>query len=144
MTDRDLHKRIGKQTGLTDHQTPPLRVLVVDDDGLVRGVLAHILKASGHIVVGTVGDGRQAVAFYRQLRPDLVLMDMEMPNLDGITATQQILAEDPAATVIVCSGAEPIHSRRRAHDAGAAAFLPKPFEISHLLSLLDLSAERST
>ncbi len=142
MTDRDRPKRNSKQPPATDHQTPPLRVLIVDDDELVCDVLAHILKASGHIVVGTGEDGRQAVALYRRLRPDLVLMDLEMPYLNGADATKQILAEDPLATVIVCSGAEPIHSRQRARDAGAVGFLSKPFDLRHLMVLLDLGAKR--
>jgi DNA-binding NarL/FixJ family response regulator len=74
------------------------RVVVADDQALVRSGFAMILSAAGIDVVGEAANGREAIAAVRRLRPDVVLMDIRMPELDGLAATRQILAAQPPGT----------------------------------------------
>src|SRR5262249_37657379 len=80
----------------------PIRVLIADDHPLVRRGLAAIINMEEDAaVVGEAGDGEEAVALWRRLRPDVTLMDLRMPKLDGVQAIKRIRAEDPAASIIV-------------------------------------------
>ena len=79
------------------------RVLVCDDATFMRMTLIRILKEGGHETVGEASDGEQAVNRYKELKPDIVLMDITMPEMDGIEAIKRIKAADPSASVIMCS-----------------------------------------
>ena len=101
-------------------------VLLVDDHPLVRAGLADLLAGSEHIeVVGEAGDGRQAVELVAQLRPDVVLMDLSMPVLDGVTATRLVLQEAPSTRVVVLTSFADRHRMADAVAAGAVGFLLK-------------------
>jgi DNA-binding NarL/FixJ family response regulator len=102
-----------------------LRVVIADDQGIVRGGLRMILEAAGMEVVGEAADGRQAIDLVARVRPDVVLMDIRMPGVDGITATQQITRDRPMVKVLILTtyGAdEYVYDALR---AGAAGFLLK-------------------
>jgi DNA-binding NarL/FixJ family response regulator len=101
-------------------------VLLVDDHPLVRSGLSALLAASEHIeVVGEAADGRRAVALAGQLCPDVVLMDLSMPHLDGVSATRQILERSPVTRVVVLTSFTEDERRKDALAAGAAAYLVK-------------------
>ena len=104
----------------------PVRVLVVDDHFVVRkGVCAMLADCPGIAVSGEAGDGRQAVEESRRLRPDVILMDLKLPELDGAAATRAILAEQPAARVVVMTGSAVEEEILAAIRAGALGYLAK-------------------
>ena len=114
-----------------------IRVLIVDDFPAVRAGLRELIGATSDIeVVGEAGSGEQAVTIARELNPDVILMDLSMPNCDGIEATRRIVAHDPAACVLVLTA----HSDRKrtlgAIGAGAIGYLLKDVEPSHLLDAI--------
>jgi two-component system, NarL family, invasion response regulator UvrY len=110
-----------------------LRVLVVDDHLLVRySICRQILELPDLLVVGEAADGFEAVALARTLSPDLVLMDICMPGLDGLEATRRIRAEAPRVRVIIVSSLEGQHYRKLALEAGAVACLVKGLPTDHL------------
>lgn len=104
----------------------PVNVLVVDDDEAFAGLLTLSLEMSGRFtVVGYAPDGRRAIEQAAWLKPDVVLMDVQMPVMDGIDATPRVLAAAPRAKVVVVSSSQSADDRRRARQAGAIAFLGK-------------------
>jgi DNA-binding NarL/FixJ family response regulator len=117
-----------------DEGAPPVRLLVVDDHDLVRESTKFLLKGEPDLaVVGEAVNGRQALELCRQLRPDLVLMDVRMPEMDGLTATRVIKEEMPAISVIMVSAYESEDYRREAANAGAADYLLKDASRQQLL-----------
>lgn len=108
-----------------------MRVLIVDDSESVRFALRLALEHLGHTVVGMAADGLDALQKYQALRPDAVVMDVRMPRMDGLTATQALLQQyDPHARIcIVTAGRTGAHE---AFDAGARAFVEKPFALADL------------
>jgi two-component system, response regulator PdtaR len=117
------------------------RVVIAEDEALIRLDLKETLDELGYEVVGEAGDGEQAVALARELRPDLVILDVKMPVLDGISAAQRIAAARIAPVVILTA-----FSQRdlveRARDAGAMAYLVKPFSSSDLLPAIEMAVSR--
>jgi len=113
------------------------RVLVVDDAAFMRKVLTDALLAGGHEVVGEAGDGDAALAAYRELRPDLVTLDITMPNKDGLAALRELMELDPAARVVICSALGQETKVLGAIKAGAKDFVVKPFERERLLAAVD-------
>ena len=104
----------------------PIRVLVVDDHFVVRkGVCALLADAEGIAVAGEAGDGGQAVAEARRLRPQVILMDLRLPGLDGVAATRAILAELPETAVIALTGTDVEDEVLAAVEAGALGYLAK-------------------
>jgi|SRR5579883_2366085 len=112
------------------------RILVVDDAAFMRKVITDTLTAAGHQIAGEAANGDQAVQLYRELRPDLVTLDITMPDKDGLTALTEIRSYDPAAKVIMCSalGQEP--KVIAAVKAGAHDFLVKPINRDKLLETI--------
>jgi DNA-binding NarL/FixJ family response regulator len=107
-------------------QTPPLRVVVADDQRAVREALATVLDAeSGLEVVGLASDGAEAVELARRFLPDVILMDLRMPNLDGVSATRQLAEELPDVRVVVLTTFADDSSILAALEAGAMGFLTK-------------------
>jgi two-component system, chemotaxis family, chemotaxis protein CheY len=113
------------------------RVLVVDDAAFMRKVLTDALVAGGHEVVGEAGDGDAALAAYRELRPDLVTLDITMPGKDGLAALRELVELDPAALVVICSALGQETKVLDAIKAGAKDFVVKPFERDRLLSAVE-------
>lgn len=104
-----------------------VRILVVDDEAFFRQVLRDLLEKIGFTVVGEAADGSQAVAQYRALRPHIVIMDIYMPEKNGIDATREMVALDKNARVLVASASDFDSDTQAALDAGAKAILMKPF-----------------
>lgn len=102
-------------------------ILIADDAQVMRRMLASILSRAGHRIVGEAEDGRQAVELYRELKPDLVTMDITMPELDGISAIREILREDLRARIVVFSALDQQLLIVSAIEAGAKDFVVKPF-----------------
>jgi response regulator NasT len=121
--------------------TAPRRVLIAEDEALIRLDLSEMLAEEGFEVVGQAVDGEQAVAMATELRPDLVILDVKMPKKDGIDAAGEIVAEQIAPVVILTA-----FSQRdlieRARDAGAMAYLVKPFSKADLLPAIELAVAR--
>jgi two-component system chemotaxis response regulator CheY len=109
------------------------RILIADDAAFMRMMIKNILTQNGHEVVGEAANGEEAVARYAELKPDVMTMDITMPEKDGIEALKEIIAADPAAKVVMCSAlgqeAKVIESIR----SGAKDFVVKPFQPSRVL-----------
>ena len=120
---------------------PPRRVVIAEDEALIRLDLAEMLRDEGYQVVGEAGDGQEAVDLAEALRPDLVIMDVKMPRRDGIDAAAEIAAKRIAPIVILTA-----FSQRdlveKARDAGAMAYLVKPFSISDLIPAIEVALSR--
>jgi two-component system, chemotaxis family, chemotaxis protein CheY len=104
------------------------RILIVDDAAFMRNNLKHILTQAGHEVAGEAVDGLDAVTQYEDISPDLVTMDITMPNMDGIEALKQIRAKDPNSTVVMCSAMGQESLVVEAITSGAKDFVVKPFQ----------------
>ena len=117
------------------------RVLIAEDEALIRMDLAEMLAEEGYDVVGEAADGARAVELAEQLRPDLVMMDVKMPVLDGIAAAQRI-AEQRIAPVVILTAFSQRDLVDRARDAGAMAYLVKPFTRQDLVPAIEMAASR--
>jgi DNA-binding NarL/FixJ family response regulator len=119
-----------------------VRVVVVDDDDLMRAGLRSVLSSDETIdVVGEAGDGREAVDRIRALRPDLVLMDIRMPDLDGISATREVLATSPEVKIVVLTTFEQDDYIFDALSAGASGFLLKRTQPEALIAAIHTVAD---
>ena len=120
-----------------------VNVLIVDDLAFIKIVLKDILEKSGFHVVGEASNGKQAISMYQERRPDVVLMDITMPDMDGLTALKKIKEIDPEARVIICSALGQQKLIVQAIQLGARDFIVKPFQpprvISALKKALDLA-----
>ncbi|MDQ3557540.1 MAG: response regulator [Gemmatimonadota bacterium] len=108
-------------------------VLICDDAIFMRTMIGDILKQAGFDVVGEAETGTQAVEKYRELKPDLVTMDIVMPDMGGIDAVREIVREDPGAKVLMCSAMGQQALVVEAIQAGARDFVVKPFQPSRVL-----------
>lgn len=104
------------------------KVLIVDDALFMRNMLRNIFSESGFDIVGEAQNGNEAVELYQQLRPDLVTMDIVMPEKNGIEALKEIIAFDGAARVVICSALGQESLIMEALEAGAKDFIVKPFK----------------
>ena len=109
------------------------RVLVVDDAMFIRHILSDLLTQHGHEVVGEASNGVEAVQLYRELRPDLMTLDIVMPEMDGIAALREIIAEDPSAKVVMCSALKEKPKVLEALQAGACDYIVKPVKPERVL-----------
>jgi len=120
---------------------PPLRVLVAEDEGLIRMDLVEMLEEEGYCVVGQAGDGASAVRLATELRPDLVILDVKMPELDGLSAAEQVVSARLAAVVILTAFSER-DLIERAREAGVMAYLVKPFQKRDLVPAIEMAVSR--
>jgi DNA-binding NarL/FixJ family response regulator len=114
-----------------------VRILIADDHPLFRDGLRSLLTTQGHEVVGEAHNGHEAVALARSLRPELVLMDVSMPELDGIGATRQITADVPDVKVVILTASDQDETLFEAIKAGAQGYLQKNLEAEEFFALLD-------
>jgi response regulator NasT len=118
-----------------------LRVIVAEDEALIRMDVVATLQESGYEVVGEAGDGEEAVRLAIELMPDLMIMDIKMPKLDGISAAEKISEHKiPVVLLTAFSQADLV---KRAADAGAMAYVTKPFKPSDLLPAIQIALSRS-
>ena len=104
------------------------RILVVDDAAFMRKMVGDALAKGGHEVVGEAGNGVEAVARFQELKPDLMTLDITMPDKDGLTALAEIVAADPSARVVMCSALGQEAKVLEAIKLGAKDFVVKPFQ----------------
>ena len=119
----------------------PRRVVIAEDEALIRMDLAEMLAEEGYDVVGQAGDGATAVELAERERPDLVILDVKMPVLDGIAAAERI-AEARIAPVVILTAFSQRELVERARDAGAMAYLVKPFTRSDLVPAIEIAVSR--
>jgi two-component system chemotaxis response regulator CheY len=110
------------------------RILIVDDAAIIRRILRAMFTKNGFVVAGEAQDGQEGLELYRQLQPDLVTMDITMPNMDGITATRSILGEFPEARIIMVSSVGQENVIREAIGIGALDFIVKPLKEEQIIS----------
>ncbi len=120
---------------------PSLRVVVAEDEALIRLDLVEMLTEAGYEVVGQAGDGEAAIEITEKEKPDLVVMDVKMPKLDGISAAERI-ANQRIAPVVILTAFSQRDLVERARDAGAMAYLTKPFTIEDLMPAIELAVSR--
>lgn len=117
------------------------RVVIAEDEALIRLDLKEMLEEDGYAVVGEAGDGEAAIRLAREHRPDLVITDIKMPVLDGLTAAERIAAERIAPVVILTAFSQR-ELVERAREAGAMAYLVKPFSKSDLVPAIEMATSR--
>ena len=119
----------------------PIRVVIAEDEAIIRLDLKETLEEEGYEVVGETGRGDEAVELVKQHHPDLAILDVKMPGMDGLTAASQITADKQAAVLILTA-----FSQRdlieKARDAGALAYLVKPFQKSELIPAVEVALGR--
>jgi AmiR/NasT family two-component response regulator len=119
----------------------PLRVVIAEDEALIRLDLKEMLEEEGYSVVAEAGDGESAVERVTSLRPDLVILDVKMPVLDGISAAERVAA-DRIAPVVILTAFSQRELVERARDAGAMAYLVKPFTKADLVPAIEMAVSR--
>lgn len=112
-------------------------ILVVDDAIFMRMTLKKMLEANGHSMAGEAGDGKEAVNKFIELKPDVTLLDITMPEMNGIEALKRIKEVDPAARVVICSAMGQQAMVAQAIQYGAKDFIVKPFEEDRLIAAID-------
>ena len=117
------------------------RALVVEDETLIRLDIVETLEDAGYEVVGQAADGEQAIALADELEPDLIVMDVKMPGMDGITAAERIL-QDRRCAVVMLTAFSQSELVERARDAGAMAYVVKPFDASDVVPAIELAMAR--
>lgn len=112
------------------------RILIADDAAFMRMMLKDILTKGGYEIAGEAADGNEALAKYKEVKPDLVTMDITMPNCDGIQSLKQIKSADPAANVVMCSAMGQQAMVIEAIQSGAKDFIVKPFQADRVLEAI--------
>ena len=119
----------------------PVRIIIVDDESLIRLDLREMLTHLGYDVIAEAGDGRSALDLARKLRPDLLIMDIKMPDVDGITAAEELTREQIAPVVLLTAYSDQALVER-AKDAGVVGYVVKPFREAELMPVIELSLAR--
>ena len=119
----------------------PIRIVVADDESIIRMDLREMLTGLGYLVVGEAGDGQTAVNVAREVRPDLLIMDVKMPELDGIAATR-ILTEERIAPVLLLTAFSQQDLIQRAKEAGVVGYIVKPFREAELVPAIEVALAR--
>ena len=117
------------------------RIIIADDESIIRMDMKEMLTNLGHLVVGEAGDGTSAVNLARELRPDIVIMDIKMPDLDGIEAAR-ILAEENIAPILLLTAYSQQELIERAKEAGVVGYLVKPFRESDIGPAIEVAIAR--
>lgn len=112
------------------------RILIVDDAAFMRMMIKNILSKNGYEIVGEAENGKDAIEFYKKLKPDLVTMDITMPEMNGIEGVKAILEIDPSAKIIMCSAMGQQAMVMEAIQAGAKDFIVKPFQQERILQAI--------
>lgn len=118
------------------------KILIVDDAAFMRMMIKNILSKNGYEVIGEAENGRQAVGMYMEGKPDLVTMDITMPDMDGLEAVKAIRESDTSANIIMCSAMGQQSMVMDAIQAGAKDFIVKPFQQDRLLQAVERALAR--
>ncbi len=118
-----------------------IRVIIADDESVIRADLREMLSNLGYLVVGEVGDGQSAVNVARELKPDVVIMDIKMPDLDGIEAAK-VLTQEKVAPVLLLTAYSQRDLIDRAKEAGVVGYLVKPFREQEIVPAIEIALER--
>ncbi|MEN9305608.1 MAG: hypothetical protein RLY76_876, partial [Actinomycetota bacterium] len=124
---------------MTSNTSAKYKILVAEDETLIRMDLVEMLEEAGYEVVAQASNGEEAVALASEHKPDLAILDVKMPVLDGISAAEKIISVAPVLMLTAFSQKELIE---RANDAGAMAYVVKPFTINDLLPAIEISISR--
>ena len=124
---------------MTSSTAAPYRILVAEDETLIRMDLVEMLREAGYDVVGAASDGREAIELAESLQTDLAILDVKMPILDGISAAEKIIEVSPVLMLTAFSQKDLVE---RARDAGAMAYVVKPFTINDLVPAIEISISR--
>ena len=119
----------------------PTRIIIAEDDTVIRMDLKEELQRQGYLVVGDVGDGQSAINLTRELRPDLVVMDIRMPEMDGITATETLTREKLAPVVLLTAFSDD-ELIERARTVGVIHYVTKPWRASDLKPAIEIALSR--
>jgi response regulator NasT len=119
----------------------PLRIVIADDEPIIRMDLRRTLENMGHIITGEASDGAQAVEMTRELKPDIAILDIKMPNMDGIDAAK-IISTEGVAPVLLLTAYSQKDLVERARDAGVFAYLVKPFKEADLMPNIEIAIAR--
>lgn len=142
-----LFRSIEDNTNKTKNEEPAARqkhkhdFLVVDDSKFSRSILTDILRNEGYNIVGEAGDGFEAIELAKEKRPNFIFMDITMPNMDGLTATKEIIKENPDVNIIMCSALSQKKIIVEAIKAGAKDFVIKPYKKENIINVVDLHME---
>jgi len=121
------------------NSTAPVRILVAEDEAIIRLDLVEMLTEAGYVVVAQATNGVEAIALAQEHKPDLAILDVKMPELDGISAAEKIIEIAPVLMLTAFSQRELVE---RARDAGAMAYVVKPFSISDLVPAIEIAVSR--
>ena len=117
------------------------RIIVAEDEAIIRMDLVEMLREAGYNVIGEAANGREAISLARHLKPDLAILDVKMPEIDGISAAELIVSEKLAAVLMLTAFSQR-ELVERARDAGAMAYLVKPFSIGDLTPAIEMALGR--
>ena len=118
-----------------------IKVVIADDESIIRLDLKTLLEEMGHIVLGEAADGQRALELVRSLKPDVVIMDIKMPVMDGLDAAK-VISEEKIAPVVLLTAYSQKDLVERAKEAGVYAYLVKPFQESDLLPAIEIAISR--
>lgn len=125
-----------------------LDVLIVDDAGFIREILGKVVHEAGHHVIGEARTGDEAIEIARKALPDLILMDLVLPGMNGLEAIKQIKDFLPEIKIAACSSIQDEHFQKKAFDAGCFIYISKPFKKEELLQVFsmvkDTTANKAT
>ena len=130
-----------RSTSDSGAETEHPRVVVAEDEALIRLDLVELLEEHGYEIVGQASDGEEAVRLANELEPDLIVMDVKMPKMDGITAADKI-AEDRICAVVMLTAFSQRDLIKRAKEAGAMAYVVKPFDASDVIPAIEIAMAR--
>jgi len=112
------------------------RVMIADDSDAIRKVLKDMVSLGDHELVGEATDGAEAVEQFNTVKPDVLLLDLSMPEKDGLTVLKEIKGTNPDAKIIVFSGDDSKETVNKCLEAGAVSFIPKPFDFDQVIKTL--------
>ena len=136
-----MNLKAGTKSYNASSNQPAIRILVAEDETLIRMDLVEMLTESGYEVVAQATNGEEAIALATEFKPDLAILDVQMPVLDGISAAEKIITIAPVLMLTAFSQKELVD---RARDAGVMAYVVKPFTISDLIPAIEIAVSRHT
>jgi|UniRef100_UPI00404A2F83 two-component system, response regulator PdtaR len=132
---------MSSESSQQDNSALPIRILVAEDEALIRMDLVEMLQEAGYEVVAEATNGSEAISLASEYRPDIAILDVKMPILDGISAAEKIISIAPVLMLTAFSQRELVE---RARDAGVMAYVVKPFTVGDLIPAIEIAISRHT